>query len=558
MNKQKTAFNLNLLTSAKALIVLRVIIITIFLGAVIVLQSWMEKNYPIIPITMIIVVTYLLTICYSISLRFTKRLRMFCYIQIIGDLLIETTVIFTTGGIESVFSFLYILSIISASITLAKPGNYIAASLASMFYGTIAYFEFFKIAHPISLYYQPIHEGYYFIYKVFLNIAAFFIVAYLSGYLGEKWRTAGIELEEKSENLIELRTFHENIVKSMSSGLVTTDLYDRITSFNKAARDITGFKKPSEVIGTSLYSFLKFLNRENFKDIGSEKTTFRTEGYFKRKDGKYIYIGMSISPLKDEKDNTNGLIITFQDLTSMKEMEEKVARAERFAAIGQISAGIAHEIRNPLASMSGSIQVLKDELRLDDSNRQLMDIVLKETDRLNSIITQFLNYASPSPVRLKPCDINELIKETITLLKNSNDYHHRVEIITAFQEKMIVNVDTEQIKQVFINLCLNSFHAMPEGGNLILSSYYCNNKMIKKDNEKQYIKINFTDDGCGMSEDAIDKVFDPFYTTRDNGTGLGLAVVYRIVEKHQGIIDINSREGKGTSIDIMLPIQDIL
>ena len=543
-----------LLFKIKSLMVLRVVVISVFLGTIIIFKIKSGQIPFIVPVTILIATTYLLTIIYSVLLKLIKNLRFLCYLQLIGDILVETGVIYISGGIESPFAFLFILSIIASSIILYRRGGYIIASLSSILYGTLVNLEFYNILHPLtfdssSVNISPIGETV--IYTLFLNISAFFLVAFLSGYLSEKLKRTGEELEEKSEDLIQLKTFHESVVTNMGSGLMTADLNGRIVSFNLAAEVITGYKF-YDVRGRYHSEFFNIpLLKGDFNSLTDNPV--RMEDIFIRKDGINIHIGMNISPLKDDKNNVRGIICVFQDLTTIKEMKEKVIKNEKLAAIGRISAGIAHEIRNPLASISGSIQVLKDELSLHDPNIKLMDIILRETERLNSIITQFLIYASPYKKNLQTCNIKELITETITLLKNSKEYPSNLNIDTSFKNNGItINADSKQIKQVIWNLCLNSIQAMNKGGRMTISVNPPYPPLVKG-GEGGFVDIIIKDTGAGISETDLQKIFDPFFTTKEEGTGLGLSTVQKIIEGHNGSINIESKEGYGTTVKITLP-----
>ena len=543
--------------------VLRVLIISVFLGTIIIFKIKSGQIPFIVPVTILIAITYLLTILYSILLKLIRNLKFLCYVQLIGDILVETGVIYISGGIESPFPFLYILSIIASSIVLYKRGGYIIASISGILYGSIVNLEFYNILHPLtfdssSVNISPIGETV--IYTVFLNISAFFLVAFLSGYLSEKLKRTGEELEEKSDDLIQLKTFHESVVKNMGSGLVTADLNGRIVSFNLAAEGITGYKF-DEVKNRHYSEFFNMpLLADNFNNLTDNPV--RTENIFIRKDGRKIHLGMNISPLKDDKNNIRGIIGVFQDLTGIKEMKEQVIKSEKLAALGRIASGIAHEIRNPLASISGSIQVLKDELfsgtisgqALSGSNTRLMDIILRETERLNSIITQFLLYASPYKKNLQFCNIKELIAETITLLKNSKEYPSNLNIDTSFENNGItINADPKQIKQVIWNLCLNSIQSMNKGGTMTISVPPPYPPLVKG-GEGGFVDIIIKDTGIGISEADLQKVFDPFFTTKEEGTGLGLSTVHKIIEGHNGSIKIESKEMYGTTVKITLPV----
>jgi two-component system sensor histidine kinase PilS (NtrC family) len=544
-----------LLFKIKSLMVLRAVVISIFLGTIIILQIRSGQLPFILPVTILIATTYLLTIIYSILLKIIKNLKLICYLQIIGDLLVESGVIYISGGIDSPFPFLYILSIIASSIILYRKGGYIIASLSSILYGTLINLEFYKILHPLSFYSSVTllpPSGEVFFYTVFINISAFYLVAFLSGYLSEKLKKTGEELEEKSEDLLQLKTFHESVVKNMGSGLMTADLNGRIISFNLAAEGITGYKF-YDVRGRNCSEFFNIpLLKGDFNSLAD--SPIRIEDIFIRKDGNRIHLGMNISPLRDDKNNIRGIIGVFQDLTTIKEMKEKVIKSEKLAAIGRIASGIAHEIRNPLASISGSIQVLKDELSLNDQNIKLMDIILRETDRLNSIITQFLLYASPYKKNQQMCSIKELITETITLLKNSKKYPPNLNIETSFKYNGItINADPKQMKQVIWNLCINSIQAMENGGTMTISVNKKNGSPSYYKPDDESVEIIIKDTGTGISEADLQKIFDPFFTTKEEGTGLGLSTVQKIIEGHNGSINVESKEGYGTTVKIILP-----
>lgn len=550
MNTDSPSFEKDLLFRVKVLMFLRVIVITLFLGSIIVFHHETGKTLHFSSISTLTIITYLLTLLYSVILPRIKNLRLFCYIQIIGDILVETGVIYVTGGIESPLSFLYTLSIISAGIIPHRPGIYFIASIASICYGTFIDLEYFNLIHPIYTYPKSdiANEGSFVLYITFVTISSFFFVALLTGFLVEKLRLTKKELSEKNDHLHKLRAFHANVVRSMGSGLLTIDMDNKITSFNNAAEEITGFKF-SEVKGKSFSDIFKFTGLYKIQELKDSSVPFRCEDVFVRKDNSKIFLEMNISPLKDKEGNIKGYIDVFQDLTEFEEMKKRVAQAERLAAIGKVAAGIAHEIRNPLASMSGSIQVLKQKPLLEKESKDLMDIVIRETDRLNTIVSRFLDYARPHPVKLAEHDINALIKDTLLILKNSKKYNQKIVISTKFnQNPLIMKVDSQQIQQVLWNLCLNSIQAMPGGGELKAST-----RLIKNKNNT-FAVIQVSDTGCGIKEENKNKIFDPFFTTKDNGTGLGLASVHRIIENHNGTIKLHSKWSEGTSITIQLPL----
>lgn len=530
---------------------LRVIVITLFLGSVIIFHRKIGGTLNLGSISVLTIITYLLTLLYAIILPRIKNLRRFCYLQITADIFVETGVIYVTGGIESPLSFLYTLSIISAGIIYYRPGIYFIASIASICFGTFIDLEYYNLIHPIYIYPKSdiANEGSYVFYITFVTICTFFLVALLTGFLVEKLRLTRKELSEKSGHLQELRAFHENVVESMGSGLLTISMDKRITSFNNAAAKITGFTF-FEIKGKVFSEIFQFPEFPVIQGITDGDFPNHLEGIFTRKDKKKIFLEMNISSLKNNEGNIKGYIGVFQDKTEFKKMEERVVQAERLAAIGSIAAGIAHEIRNPLASMSGSIQVLKQKPWVEKESKDLMDIVVRETDRLNNIVTRFLDYARPHPVKLAEYDINTLIQDTLSMLKNSPEYNQKILVSIRFEKNpLIIKIDSQQIQQVLWNLCLNSIQAMPNGGELKVST-----KLITNENN-MYAMIQVSDTGCGIKREDKDSIFDPFYTTKKNGTGLGLASVYRIIENHKGTIKVHSKESEGSSITLQLPFR---
>ena len=530
---------------------LRVIVITLFLGSVIFFHRKIGGTLNLAAISVLTVITYLLTLLYAIILPRIKNLSRFCYLQIIADIFVETGVIYVTGGIESPLSFLYTLSIISTAIIYRRSSIYFVASIASICYGAFIDLEYYNLIHPI--YIDPkshiANEASYVFYTTFVTICTFFLVALLTGFLVEKLRLTRKELSEKSDHLQELHAFHGNVVESMGSGLLTISMDERITSFNNAATKITGFTF-FEIKGKTCSEIFQFPELKQIHEISDSDFPYRFEGITNRKDKKKIYLEMIISALKNDEGKIKGYIGVFQDKTQFKEMEDRVVQAESLAAIGKVAAGIAHEIRNPLASMSGSIQVLKQKSWLEKESKNLMDIVVRETDRLNDIVTRFLNYAHPHPVKLVEYDINTLIQDTISMLKNSPEYNQKIIVATRYEKNpLIVKMDSQQIQQVLWNLCLNSTEAMPNGGKLNVSTNLITNK------KKMYAIIQVSDTGCGIKKEDKDSIFVPFYTTKENGTGLGLASVYRIIENHKGTIKVQSKPSEGSTITLELPFK---
>ena len=535
----------------KVLMILRTILATLFLVSSVLLQiKFRSREIP--TFYLLVVSVYLITIIYALLINRVSNFALFAYIQLIGDLIIETVLVYITGGIESSFSFTYIITIIYASIILYRRGGYVIAGISSILYGGLIDVQYYGLFEATQLSILSPAETFY---KVFLHVLFFFVVAFLSGGLAESLRQTGEILKEKDTDLVELQTFYKNVAQSMSSGLLTTDLKGHITSFNRAAEDITGnfFEDVKGKIWHEIF------NLEEIKSVFSKlemlRIPFRFEGNYVRKDGAKLALGITISSLKNESGETTGAIGIFQDLTKIKEMEDDIKKKEKLAMVGELAAGMAHEIRNPLASLSGSMQILKSESSLSGENKKLLEIALRETEKLNRIISDFLTYARPTPLNKKRCDINRLLNDTVTLLRNSKEYQKKIKIAANLEGKrLITEVDPNQMSQVFWNLSINAVQAMSDGGELIISS----KKKLKKgrgysDFDKDYIEITFKDTGNGINPVVKDKIFYPFFTTKDKGSGLGLAIVHRIIEDHKGDIKVESKLNEGSRFIIHLP-----
>lgn len=538
----------------KWLMALRVVIVTVLLGASIVFQvGYGHIAETTVSFSYLIASTYCLTIVYSLLLNRLNRLTSFAYAQISLDLLFETVLVYLTGGIESPFSPFYMITSIAASIILGRKGGSLTASMASILFGILVDLQFLRLLPGISVSSYSSRET---LYYLFLNIVAFLTVAYLSGGLAEKLSLTTEWLKEKATGLAELKAFHEHVVQSMSTGLMTTGLSGEVTSFNRAAEQIMGYRY-GQVKGRPWWDIfgaadLKWL-------INAEKPLdepFRFDRECRRQNGDRLALGMTVSPLKNEEGRQIGGVWIFQDLTRIKEMEVEIENKKRLATIGEMAAGMAHEIRNPLASLSGSLQVLNKDVRLEEEeSRRLMEIALKETVRLNGIITAFLMYARPAPLNIKRWDINRLITDTLSLLQNSNEYRENIEIRSSLAEgESWAAVDPDQMRQVFWNLSLNACQAMPQGGRLHVTSRSVNLGSNKDLPGTAWVEVTFSDSGLGIHKENIPKIFYPFFTTKDRGSGLGLSIVHRVIETHRGRVHVESQPGQGTRIILLLRV----
>ncbi len=527
----------------------RTVLVTLLLGTLIFFQhEYRIYPFPVIYLYYFIVSVYILTSIYWYLLRRFQNLTLLAYLQVAGDIFLVTFLVHLTGGIDSGFSLLYHLTIISASIIIYRRGGYLAASLSSILYGGMLDMQYYNILGFVrSLNFTAMQV----LYQVFINILSFYVVALLSGYLSERLRRTRQELRDKSLDFEDLRALQDHILKSVGSGILTMDLEGYITSWNPAAEHITGYSygeiknRLQEVFGSSIKGL--FGHTDDLKE-----RPFRFDGQIVKKDGNTAILGMVATLLKDETNAVRGIILIFQDITKMLQMEERVRRQERLATVGSLAAGIAHEIRNPLASLSGSIQVLQGELNLKGDNKNLMDIVVRETDRLNTIITEFLEYARPKVSQNDHIVLAAVIEETIMLLKNSKTFIEGIGIQCHIDPSLAIQGDAQRFRQVFWNLLINASQAMQCGGTITITA----TPFSHVEDDVVRCEIVVADTGYGIAPEYRNKIFDPFFTTKTGGTGLGLAIVYRIIEDHGGTIAVETEVGKGTKFRIRLPMAE--
>ncbi len=540
------------------MMVLRVVIALAFLG----ITTWFqtrEYSYTqlnLYPLYAVVVTVGLLTIAYALALNSIRNLRLFTFVQVTVDIALVTVIVFVTGGTESYLHTLYLLSIIGSSILLNKRGGYYAASVSSIAYGVLIDMDFYGML-PVRykvLSYSPAPAWKDVLTTVATNILAYFTVAYLTGYLAKKTVRAEKELEAKEIDFERLEVLNRHIIENITSGIMTLDDRLRITSFNRAAEAVTGY---------TLKDVYYRPVHDVFPDMIEEgplaaSAGMRLEKKFRKRDGKEIFLGFMIS---HGQGGDASSIVIFQDLTQVKALEDQLRRDEKLKALGELSIGIAHEIRNPLASISGSIQVLKNDLNLNGEDLRLMEIVLRETERLNLLITDYLLFAKPAQEKRDRVDLGVITGETVKIFSNCPEAAE-LKIRCEVKNGIFVQGDARQLGQVFWNLFLNAAHAMPHGGGLTVSS-----RIISGDSGKKgagpgtagsglFVEIKIADTGEGIKQEYLGRIFDPFFSTKDSGTGLGLAIVHRIIESHGGSIDVKSGVGKGSVFRIILPLSE--
>jgi two-component system, NtrC family, sensor histidine kinase PilS len=482
----------------------------------------------------------------ALALRFSRiPLRVQAAAQVFCDVCVVTWLVAAGRDLNSPHVALYVVIISVASLLLGSRGALVTSVGCAVSYTSVMLLRASGVLDGGgSVASATVGEV---MTNVGLHDAAFLFVGLLAARLSERQARSDVQLIEATHALEKLRALHERIVESIRSGLVTTDLEGRIYTFNAAAEEITGYRAET-LRGQHVSILFGQIDDHAAAAVAAAREVRRNprfEADCLTAEGLRLRLGYSISPLQDERGGTTGLVITFQDLTQVRALEETRRRHERLAAVGRVAAGIAHEIRNPLAAMRGSIQVLSSDVNGDPATAELMEIVLRESDRLNRIITDFLTYARPRQVELAETDLREPLRETFTLLRHSPETRpdHRIEEDFP-AEPVRVPADAAALRQVFWNLARNALQAMPAGGTL---------RAELSRTEEGRVRVCFADTGDGMTPEQVERLFEPFSSSRAGGTGLGLSIAYQIVRDHGGTITVRSREGHGTTIIIELP-----
>jgi two-component system sensor histidine kinase PilS (NtrC family) len=538
-------------TRIQWLIGLRALVVSLLLGLSLTFQ--VTRGEQVETFYSLIVFTYVITIAYALTLRYLaapESLVRFAWVQIGIDFLLETVLIARTGGIESPFIVLYVISVTLASLVPRRRVGLLTASLCLILFGLLTNIQLYGLAETWGWLPKTRLSAPEALQTFGVHSLAFLVVGFLSGILADQLQRADHSLKEKEQGLTRLQAFHENIVHSISSGVFTADEAGRITSFNPAAQEATGYSL-DQVRGQLWREVFNWHPGQPSEAEWEGAANMRCEVECKRADGNRLVLGMTLSPLH-EQGRATGLVGVFKDLTQIRDLEEEMRRKEWLASLGEMSAGMAHEIRNPLGALAGAMQMLRKDLHADETSQRLMDIAVREATRLDTIITEFLQYARPPALNLAEHDLNKLLAETLHLVEHEARSRTNVTIRTALsQGALLGQVDQDQMKQVFWNLATNAFDAMPNGGQLTISTG-C--RAIDVAGRKaDVIEIAFQDTGEGISKTNLDKIFLPFFTTKKQGSGLGLAAVHRIVDLHGGWIKVESREQSGSRFVVCLP-----
>jgi two-component system, NtrC family, sensor histidine kinase PilS len=528
------------------LMLLRLVVTTLLLGATLFFQlqqtgvGYVESA---VPLYILIAATFTLSLIYALALPRIPHLWQFSFFQSMVDVVYATVVIYFTGGPTSVFTLLYIFPIITSGLLHFRRGALIAAAGSAVLFGTLINLQFYGVLPPSDWPWVSPWSSYtagYLLWVLVIHFTIFLFVALLASSVAEQARTARISLNLKEIDYKKLAALHTSIVRSIPIGIITTDEHDDITFVNTAG---------AKQIGVAAGELVRSPVRQIFTVIEDtiDKTASRGESYrtILKVDGRPRHFELSVSDLKSEDEVPRGRLVVFQDVTMVRTMEERVRLSEKQAAFVRIAAGMAHEIRNPLASIRGATEMLSNSSGGSASDKKLMNIVIRETDRLNSLLSDFLlTVGNRQPKKIRVI-LSDLVEETVGLFAGDASARHNVSVETLINKGVEVEGEPARLRQALWNLLTNAVDATPEGGIIRV--------LLGTEEESGYAVVKVQDSGPGIPQEIRERLFEPFTTTKEKGTGLGLSLVLSVVESHNGTIEVHSTPRTGTVFTVRLP-----
>jgi len=529
-----------LLTGVRLLVGTALLVAT----AVLTLGGQGTESFPGSVETYLYVIVGALYVASLVSVLFLRRRRFLsglAHLHIYADLVAATGLVYLTGGVESIFTILYPLAIVNAAIGLGRRGAVIGAIAASVAFCGLTFGMESGLLPAAATYLlrPPLPIG-RLILNVVLNLSAFLLAGALAAFLAEQLAGARTQLRERERRLSALEATFSAVVQSISSGIVTVDEAGAITYLNPAGEEILGVTD-FDVRGQPLRARLPALSAALDAPLPAGRQ--RNEAHVTGSDGGQRTLGWAVGRLNEH--GAAGWVIVFQDLTEFRRMEEAMRRSDRLAVVGGLAAGLAHEIRNPLAAMTGSVELLGGSAGLAESERQLLQVVRKEGQRLEALVRDFLSFAKPASPQLGSIDGRELVLETVELFRAEAE-RRGITVAVDAEAGLLLRADGPQMKQVLWNLLGNAADAMPAGGRIQVD--------LRQAGEQALLAV--TDSGAGIADEDLARIFDPFFTTKERGTGLGLAIVHRVVEAHGGRIAVQSEPGKGSTFSVALPVAE--
>ncbi len=539
----------------RRLLAFRIGIITVVLAMALAFgdeETFLPDNRVAAAPYLLIALAYGLTVVNLLLMKRIPSLAFHVYAQAVQDVFLITGFVFVTGGVRSVYSVFYPLVIIYSVVYLARRGGVVTASASSILYGLLVdleYYGFSWLSGTIPWEY-PLGP-YQALYRVSVHVLSFYTIALLASFVVEQEKKARTLLQERESAFDQLDLLHRSIIQSVDAGILTVDLSGRIKSFNQAAENISGFtageveNRPLEEIFPGCRDLPAQANGAGPEEAHGR----RGEITLRNRKGKVLALGCSISPLRDPQGNRIGDILIFHDLTALRRMERALEKNRRLALVGELAASLAHEIRNPLASISGSIQVLQNDLLLGDADRRLMQIILRGKHQIETFLQGFLLLARPAPGVAERLDLRDAVAEALESIRLVPDWREDQEVFLDLAGDCAIHANRTEMRQLFWNLILNALQAMPDRGALRIAT------RRRDRNGEALVEVEIRDEGVGIPPEHLDRLFEPFFTTKGKGTGLGLSVVQRILDNTGGTIRMDSAPGAGTACLLTFPAE---
>ncbi len=561
MNFRARAFSLEEEGRLRKLTAIRMVVATLVVGAAIMVLQHDDKIMSVVALYGLLGLHFLSTGIVCLGFRFgLMSFGKLLWTEILTDILLLALIVHCMGGSSSYFTILYVLPILVGGIYFQLSGGIVTALLATSAYVIYSTLELSGnlpsatngLMEAQQDIYRPLLKGY-------IHMVVFTLTGVMSGFVSRHIQSKGRELADRERELRHMQLSTDSIIHNMSSGLIVADMEGTILTVNPAARSILGVGIGTALEGKTigdLRSKLPALADELQLVIDTRVPRRRGEIAIVKEDGVTLPLGLSISILLERDGGSSGVIALFQDLTEVRRMREVIRQADKMAAIGRLSASIAHEVRAPLASICGSIEMLKGELDLSGENEELMELILQESDRLDNIISDFLEFARMKRPNFSSVDVGKCLNEILTLLGHSSAMHEGIKMnIDCERDLGRVSADDEQIRQVFLNLANNAVEAMNEEGTLTVRISSAHEQLVVGKGAEKCVRIDFENDGQPIPKEVMPHLFEPFFTTKTNGTGLGLAIAARIVESHRGIIKVESADDCKTVFSVLIPVR---
>jgi two-component system sensor histidine kinase PilS (NtrC family) len=534
-----------------SLIVARPVVLTLAVGSGIALDQGLFTSGAEGGVR-VLVSCYLLTGLYLLLALLRIRTTLNLALQIMMDVLLLTGLVSITGGPSSQYVLLYFILILYASMYLSFRGALTAGALSAGGYSLTWWSQLLPWHVP-----QLGYSGPEATLKILFHSILFMTVGTLGGFLARRAEQQDRRLTDATNELHRIKLGTDVIVQSIGSGIMSIDSEGKIVHFNKAASSILGLDPAGahdehfeEILGPGMCAIAQLLRR----GLDEGLTVSRGEVEITSGDGRKIPLGINTSIVATETGKRAGVIALYQDLTEVKKADEKVKQQETLAALGQFSAGIAHEIRNCLSPIIGSVELLKKELSLEGDSQKLMDLILKETDRLEGFLKELLLYARAKALDVKEVNLQQLIDETVEIVRRHPAHSPSKSLLCKFHApETYAKLDAEQMKRVFVNLAVNALEAIEGHGQLTIRTYVEEGKTNGRSASCPFIIVEFEDNGVGIPAESLNRVLEPFYSTKGSGTGLGLSIAQRVVERHNGRISIESQPNKGTKVRVHIP-----